>query len=107
MQHLSSINPCVGSDAAEPFWICCPGGSVLYIPYLSKEIMLKEKAKKEVERKNLKISHGRGIERGSCAAERGKDGTCPKGVSWWGWRGRVMLQAAARGDWGTFVASVT
>lgn len=76
------------------------GGSVPYIPHLSKEIMVKAEAKKEVERKNLKLSHGRGSGIGSCPAERGKDGKYPKGMYWW-------ECTAARGEWGEFVASVT
>lgn len=80
MQHLFSINPCVGRAAAELFWMHFPGGSLQYVPHLSKEILVKEKAKRKVERKNLKTKPWERQWNWSCPAAREKDGKCPKGM---------------------------
>lgn len=55
MQHLSSINLHVRIATSELVWIHYREGSVEYIPHFCREIMMKKKAREEVDRKNSRI----------------------------------------------------
>lgn len=83
VQHLSSISLSGRIATAELVWIHYPEGSVEYIPHLCKEIMMKEKAEEEVDRKNPELSHKRNGRSSSCPAEREKERKYPRGMCWW------------------------
>lgn len=70
--------------------------------------MVKEEGKKQVERKNLKIKSWERPWNWELSWREGKGWEMSQGDVLVGvHRGRVMLQAAARGEWGKFVVSVT
>lgn len=99
MQHLSSINLCVRIASAELVWIHYPEGSVEYIPHLSKEITMKEKAKEEVDRQNSKIKSWemQWNQELSCRGKR--RGNIPRECAGGSAQGKGSPAAAARGEW--------
>lgn len=100
MQHLSSINLHIRIAKAELVWMHYPEGSVEYIPHFCKEIMMKEKAREEVDRKNSRIKSWEKGWNQELSCREGKweeisQGNVLVGVD----RGRASPADAARGKW--------